>query len=60
MATDSAPPVGFVSLDIVRTKLNEDLNVIGVVTDFLPPTKSRGVGMFSLHCLLDLAPYFVF
>ncbi|KAH0564978.1 hypothetical protein GP486_001626 [Trichoglossum hirsutum] len=56
MATTSAPPAGFVSLDIVPTRLNEDLNVIGVVTDFLPPAKSRGHDYMCSFTLCDLSP----
>jgi hypothetical protein len=43
---DASPPAGFVTLDDASTRVNRDLNVIGVVSDFLPPVKSRGEGMF--------------
>ena len=46
------PPIGFTNLEDARTRVNKDLNVIGVVSDFLPPIKSRGEGAFGF-CLLD-------
>ncbi len=38
-------PKGFVPLDDVSNRMNQEVNIIGVVTDFLPPSMTRGTGM---------------
>ncbi|KAH0536852.1 hypothetical protein FGG08_006315 [Glutinoglossum americanum] len=55
MATDSVPPRGFTALDAANTILNKDLNVIGVVTDFLPPGSTRGKDCQCTFTLCDLS-----
>ncbi|KAI9765738.1 MAG: hypothetical protein M1840_007171 [Geoglossum simile] len=52
----ASPPIGFVTLDAASTRVNKDLNVIGVVSDFLPPVKSRGEDYMCSFTLCDLSP----
>lgn len=46
-------PPGFVDLYTASTRLNVDMHVMGVVTDFLPPVQSRGRDMMSTFSLAD-------
>jgi len=47
-------PPGFVDLYSASMRLNVDINVMGVVTDFLPPAQSKGP---DLMCTFSLADY---
>lgn len=46
-------PPGFVDLYTASTRLNVDLHVMGVVTDFLSPVQSKGSDMMSTFSLAD-------
>ncbi len=50
-------PPGFVDLQTASDRLNEDLNIMGVVVDFLPPTRSRGTDYMSTFSLADSTGY---
>lgn len=49
----SVIPPGFVDLYSASMKLNTDINVMGVVTDFLSPVQSRGTDLMSTFSLAD-------
>jgi len=49
----SGLPAGFVDLQTASERLNQDLNIMGVVVDFLPPTRSRGTDFMSTFSLAD-------
>ena len=46
-------PPGFSDLFSVSSRLNVDVNVMGVVTDFLPPARSRGSDWMSTFSIAD-------
>lgn len=48
-----AVPPGFIELQTASTKVNRDVNIIGVVTDVIPPTKSRGTDYMCTFTLAD-------
>jgi hypothetical protein len=37
-------PEGFLTLDAVNDTFDQDVNVMAIVVDLLPPSKSRGTG----------------
>ncbi|KAI9816899.1 MAG: hypothetical protein M1827_001544 [Pycnora praestabilis] len=48
----SGPPIGFLNLEAASTRIDVDVNIIGVVNDFMPPCRSRGsdyVCTFTIH-----------
>jgi len=47
-------PDDFLSLADTESKLEQEVNVIGVVVDYLPPTQTRGTGMFVGSVLVEL------
>lgn len=49
----SAVPSGFIDLQTASTKVNRDVNIIGVATDVIPPTKSRGADYMCTFTLAD-------
>ena len=46
-------PAGFVDLYSASLRVNIDINVMGVVTDFLPPTRSRGTDWICTFSIAD-------
>ncbi|MCJ1339696.1 hypothetical protein MMC09_004986 [Bachmanniomyces sp. S44760] len=50
-------PPGFMSLSSALEKQNVDVNVIGVVTDLLLPTRSRGTDWMCSFTISDLTSY---
>ena len=52
---DSGLPAGFVDLQTASNRHNEELNIMGVVVDFLPPSRSRGTDYMSTFSLADSA-----
>ena len=44
MGTSLEVPTDFVSLHETEVHLNKEVNVIAVVVDYLPPSKSKGTG----------------
>lgn len=48
-----AVPLGFIDLLTASTKVNRDVNIIGVATDVIPPTKSRGTDYMCTFTLAD-------
>ena len=49
----SAVPTGFIDLQTASTKVNREVNIIGVTTDVRPPTKSRGSDYMCTFTLAD-------
>ena len=49
-------PEGFVDLESALARLNVNINVMGVVTDFLPPAQSKGTDLMSTFSLADCTP----
>lgn len=49
----SAVPPGFIDLQTAYKSLNHDANIIGVATDVIPPTKSRGADYMCTFTLAD-------
>jgi hypothetical protein len=43
-------PTDFVSINETEVHLNKEVNVIAVVVDYLPPSKSRGIGQYYRIC----------
>ena len=50
-------PSGFVPISALSSHVDSTVNVMGVVTDFLPPTKSRGKDYTSNFRLADRTVY---
>ena len=46
-------PPGFIDLQAASDRQNEDINIMGVVVDFLPATRSRGPDFMSTFTLAD-------
>ena len=46
-------PSGFIDLYTASTRHNVDLNLMGVVTDFLPPSRSRGTDLMCTFSIAD-------
>ena len=46
-------PPGFVDLYTASNQSNKDINVIGVVTDVLPPTRSKGTDWILTFSIID-------
>ncbi len=46
-------PYGFENISSASTQLNREVNVIGIVTDFLPPSKSRGGDWMNTFTIWD-------
>ena len=46
-------PSGFLDLHHIHTSLGAEFNVMGVVTDYLPPTRSRGTDWMSTFTIAD-------
>ena len=49
----SAIPRGFLEINAALSRLNAEVNVMGVVTDFLAPCTSRGSDMMSSFSIVD-------
>jgi len=49
----SGPPAGYVDLQTASDRQNVDLNIMGVVVDFLPPSRSRGTDYMSTFTIAD-------
>ena len=49
----SAIPRGFLEINSALSRLNAEVNVMGVVTDFLPPCTSRGTDMMFSFSIAD-------
>ncbi|KAI9716333.1 MAG: hypothetical protein M1812_005398 [Candelaria pacifica] len=54
---DETPPTGFVPLEKVPDHLKKDVDIIGVVTDFLPPSRTKGTDFQSTFSLTDWSNY---
>ncbi|KAI9794957.1 MAG: hypothetical protein M1833_007331 [Piccolia ochrophora] len=50
---EDKPPAGFVSLKDAKNRLEEDINIMGVVTDFMVPSQSRGTDIQATFTLVD-------
>ena len=46
-------PRGFVDINSALSRLNAEVNLMGVVTDFLPPGQSRGTDLMSSFSIAD-------
>ena len=46
-------PRGFVDINSALSRLNAEVNLMGVVTDFLPPGPSRGTDLMSSFSIAD-------
>ncbi|KAI4206953.1 MAG: hypothetical protein LQ348_000738 [Seirophora lacunosa] len=51
------PPAGFVAVGSLSSHLKRDVNIMGVVTDFQPPARSRGTDWMCSFRLADLTHY---
>ncbi len=51
----STPPPGFVDLNTALTRLNADVNIMGVVVDCQAPARSRGTDWMFSFTLADLS-----
>ncbi|KAI9871552.1 MAG: hypothetical protein M1830_002758 [Pleopsidium flavum] len=49
----SGPPAGYLDLQTASDRHNVDLNIMGVVVDFLPPSRSRGTDYMSTFTIVD-------
>ena len=49
----SSVPAGFLDLYSASNKQNTDINIIGVVTDYLPPSRSRGTDWMCTFSIAD-------
>lgn len=47
-------PAGYVDLQTALDRQNEEVNIMGVVVDFLPPSRSRGTDYMSTFSIADL------
>lgn len=48
-----ALPESFVDLATASTRLNEEINIMGRVTDFLPPNRTRGIDWMCTFSIAD-------
>ena len=48
-----AIPSGFIPIDRASNRLNQYVSLMGVVTDYMPPVKSRGKDWTCSFCLVD-------
>ena len=51
--SSSILPRGFVDINSALSRLNAEVNLMGVVTDFLPPGQSRGTDLMSSFSIAD-------
>ncbi|KAI9761707.1 MAG: hypothetical protein M1835_008135 [Candelina submexicana] len=54
---DESPPAGFVPLEDTSDFMNKDVDIMGVVTDMLPPSRTKGTDFQSTFSLTDWSNY---